>query len=82
MNNESTMQDWGDDYVNGLPAKDTWCRKGERKVDKSILFCPECENMWEKYWTPRKIAWTKYGKATIPRIGKQKRICPECKEEK
>jgi len=45
MNNESTMQDWVDDYVNGLPAKDTWCRKGERKVDKSILFCPECENM-------------------------------------
>ena len=81
MNNnpESTMQDWIDDFTKGNPISESWDRKGGKKADKSIRICPFCDNLWEKYWTPRKNDWTNYGKDSIPRIGKIKKTCPKCK---
>tara|TARA_Y100000310_G_C20397611_1_gene675828 strand:+ start:253 stop:501 length:249 start_codon:yes stop_codon:yes gene_type:complete len=82
MNNESTMQDWIDDFTSGNPICEAWDRKGGKKVDKSIRFCPKCNHMWESYWTPRRNEWVSYGIGSIPKIGKKRIICPKCKGKK
>jgi len=81
-NPETTMQDWIDDFTMGNPISESWDRRGGKKTDKAIKICPFCDILWEKFWTPRKGAWESYGKGSIPRIGKAKRICPKCKAKR
>ena len=82
MSNETTMQEWVDEYTNGNPINESWDRKGGKKTDKSIRICPKCDSLWESYWTPRRTDWVRFGKDTIPRIGKKKKTCPKCKFKK
>ena len=79
MNNETTMQEWIDEYTRGNPISESWDRRGGKKVDKSIRVCPFCNHMWESYWTPKRNDWVSYGIGSIPKLGKVKKTCPKCK---
>ena len=49
-------------------------------VDKYIYFCNSCGFLWEKvekFITKKR--WVKYKKNIIPKLGKKKKICPNCK---
>ena len=48
-------------------------------VDEQLKACPECKRIWEKiskrHYTR---SYTIYPFGIIPRIGKEKKTCPQC----
>ena len=52
------------------------------KVDEQIKFCNCCSRAWRKNRKMYALEFEYYPKNHIPSLGKEKQICPRCKENK
>ena len=51
------------------------------KVDDQIKYCKYCNRAWRKNRKMYTLRYEYYPQNHIPSIGKQKQICPRCKEK-
>lgn len=52
------------------------------KYDDVIMFCVKCKKTWQKNRKMVNRKWEYYPKGNIPTIGKKRKQCPNCMEEK
>ena len=77
------MQDWVDAYdiMFRRGTSHSPYHRGVHPVDKSVKICPSCDHVWERFYVSGGNGWESYGKDSMPRIGKKKKICPKCKSK-
>ena len=62
--------------------KDSQFERLHHRIDDILMYCKNCERVWQKNRKMMSRNWESYPKNHIPIIGKQKKQCPNCKEEK
>ena len=51
------------------------------RIDDQLNYCKQCNRIWQQNRKMMSKKWESYPSDHIPKIGKQKRKCPSCKEK-
>ena len=52
------------------------------RIDDILFYCKSCKRIWQHNRKMMTRKWESYPKDYIPTIGKKRKLCPNCKENK
>tara|TARA_R110002020_G_scaffold357467_3_gene569835 strand:- start:5990 stop:6259 length:270 start_codon:yes stop_codon:yes gene_type:complete len=66
----------------GVQRKSNKYERLHHRIDDMLFYCEGCNRVWQKNRKMMSKKWESYPSSHIPKIGKQKKKCPNCKEGK